>query len=190
MAWYNESRRHSLASRGVKTAVKGKPQAFSVVKAPKDIESSFEETNYSFDEKEKYISKKYNNGEFDYYLVLNIIDFEEATGEKIEGKRYVAEIKAVAPSLISKEEKKSVGESMGVDLKGLSEKDQAIEIEEYGISAPLFQETSDDKKALLRKAHEQEQIIPNLFGFYMDKQQNALGATGWDIIRGDYGIPR
>lgn len=53
--------------------------------------------------------------------------------------------------------------------------------------AVLWMETGDDEDALKAKANEQVQVCHMMFGFYMDRQQNAIGDTGWDWIKGKLG---
>lgn len=76
---------------------------------------------------------------------------------------------------------------MGIDPGGfLSQpiEHQVVDIQAYGISANLWQEAGNGKAKLITAAKEQCQIIPSLFGFYMDRYQNRMGATGWDFIKG------
>lgn len=54
-----------------------------------------------------------------------------------------------------------------------------------GCYAYLWQQESNNERKLIQAAKEECKKIQFLFGFYMDRQQNALGATGWDWIRGD-----
>lgn len=56
---------------------------------------------------------------------------------------------------------------------------------DYGTYARLWSEIGTDEEELMAKAKSQIRAVNMLFGFYMDKPQNRIGATGWDFIRGN-----
>jgi hypothetical protein len=141
------------------------------------------------------VEKKFNNGEFDYYLIIDFINFEEATGDAMP-KKYNVSISAVAPSQVSKEDMMSAFKSFGYDdpkeqiemMKKSDEKAVAGILSEYGIKATLFNESGNNAKELIATAKKQIPAIEGMFGFYMDKPENFIGNTGWDFIKGDLGI--
>ena len=135
------------------------------------------------------VDKKFNNGEFDYYLLINFINMEEATGEKQKDK-YVVEIHAVAPSQVSKKDIDSAFESSGIDDTKLKKnlKAKLESLDDYGIFALMDSDSGNDAKKLMTEAKKQIPAIEGLFGFYMDKPMNAIGNTGWDFIKGDIGF--
>ena len=134
----------------------------------------------------KFVTKKLSNGEFDYWLVINFINLEEQTGEDLLDK-YLVSINAVT----SQQEEKIIRDAMysyGLDnekenLTGL----QLIEcLDSHGVYAPLKKFYGNNANKLLRLARKECEMIESLFGFYMDKQVNQLGNTGWDFIKGEY----
>jgi hypothetical protein len=135
----------------------------------------------------KWITKRLNNGDFDYWLIVSFMNFEEATGEKCDGNRYVVEIHAVAPSQVPKEEIKRAIESCGREIqeKELSEEMRAELLEEYGISANLKTLYGNNADNLMKEARKDINLVSGLFGFFMDRPENRIGSTGWDIIKGD-----
>jgi hypothetical protein len=136
----------------------------------------------------KWITKKLNNGDFDYWLIVAFINFEEATGEKCDGNRYVVEIHAVAPSQISETDKNAAFRSIGLgneDKSEYTEEQIAEVIESYGISANLKTLYGNNANNLMKEARKDINLVSRLFGFFMDKPENAIGSTGWDIIKGD-----
>ena len=133
----------------------------------------------------KWISKKLNNGDFDYWLVIKIDNVEDY--EEFEYK-YIGEILAVSPSQISKEKLDSAISSCGFSDEqieaGFSDEQTVDILSDYGIFAMLgsFSDNNFDRLAsTLRKEAESREF---LFGFYMDKAENMLGQTGWQLIRG------
>lgn len=134
----------------------------------------------------KWISPKLNNGDFDYWLVIEFINFLDATGETYNGNEFYASIEAVAPSEVSDKEMKSALESCGWEGYDPSDKEMTVEIlSSYGISAHLWDDSSNDAETLLKMAKQAARIISGLFGFFMDSPQNGFGSTGWDLIAGD-----
>jgi hypothetical protein len=136
----------------------------------------------------KWITKKLNNGNFDYYLIVSFMNFEEATGEKCDGNRYIVEIHAVAPSQIPETHKNAAFRSMGLENEDKSKytKKQIAEIiESYGIFANLKTLYGNNADNLMKEARKEINLVSGLFGIFMDIPENAIGSTGWDIIKGD-----
>jgi hypothetical protein len=137
----------------------------------------------------KWITKKLNNGNFDYWLIVDFMSFLDATGEKIDGKYiYVIEIHAVAPSQVPNKEKDAAFRSMELeneDRSTMTEEQIAEVIESYGISANLRTLYGTNANKLMKEARKEINIVSRLFGFYMDRPENRIGSTGWDIIKGD-----
>lgn len=147
---------------------------------------------------EKRISRKLNNGDFDYWLVMEDIDLHEATGVT-DQPRYNVCISAVAPSEINdkdiqavmakKRQQSSQCECCGVDKAN----DPLLLVElihAYGISAIIWQKNGNNLRQLRKEARKRADIQgDSLFGFSMDRPQNAIGTTGWEMIRGDLLAP-
>lgn len=60
----------------------------------------------------------------------------------------------------------------------------------YGASAPLEEETFFAEEDAMAWAKEKYGALSFTLGFQLDKQMNALGATGWDFLRGDPSLRR
>jgi hypothetical protein len=132
----------------------------------------------------KFVSKKLNNGDFDYWLVMEVINWLDATGDDSQGK-YVVSLSAISPDSVSKENLNRALESTG--LTGVRKLDLVLALSDYGIYAPLWNESGDNLKVLLKEAHKQAILSSGLFGFYMDRPKNRLGQTGWNLIAGETG---
>lgn len=101
--------------------------------------------------------------------------------------KYHIEILAASPKWIGNKELQSAAETHGIslkDFKALPVESQVQIIVEYGIRPVLWREAGNNKAKLLAAANEQLPVIHAMFGFYMDRPQNAIGDTGWDWIRG------
>ena len=135
----------------------------------------------------KWISQKFNNGEFDYWLVRTIFNWEEAVGER-EAKghgKYCVEIKVVAPEQF--ENKQGAMDCSGVEGKweDLADEVKVELIESYAGGVNIFCESGDNYKDLFKRGAKEAMGSSMLFGFYMDRPVNKIGSTGWDALKGD-----
>lgn len=131
-----------------------------------------------------FISPKQNNGNFDYALVLNIINMHEATGE-MDADKYNVSISAVAPSEVPKETQDRSLEDDSTPFNELSWEMQIELLSEYGVSSSLWTASGNNYKKLMKEARIEADTITMMFGFYMDRIQNGIGSNGWDFIKGD-----
>ncbi len=135
-----------------------------------------------------FATKKLNNGDFDYWLFVELVNMAEATGET-DGDTYMISIRAVAPSEVP--EKRIEEALLGLDQfyqDKISKKDIAKILNEVGIGANLFSKQGNNAKELFQIARKECEKINMLFGFYMDRNQNMLGNSGWDFIKGQIGL--
>lgn len=131
----------------------------------------------------KFVSKKLNNGDFDYWLVLDVINMHEATGDESQDKYYVS-LLAISPSQVSQKEKDSAISSCGWDADNYNDLAMVEILSSYGIFACLWQDSSNNITQLMKDARHEAELSSMLFGFYMDRQENRIGQNGWDLIRG------
>jgi len=132
-----------------------------------------------------FVSKRLNNGEFDYRLLLDVTPLDDDT-------RYIVSLNVVAPSQCMPKELQRAIDSFGMpeeDLKRFVEQGGDLALTEilhdYGISLPVWSRAGNNIGKMMRAARAEANLVESMFGFYLDRQYNAVGATGWDIIRGD-----
>lgn len=152
-------------------------------------------TLFDFGSEAVYITKQLNNGDFNYRLAIKVLDMPELTGDDVKdiGYKYHVSIIAVSPDQVSEFGKMDAAiSSCGFNDEQIESMDSGdpymLKYEALltdGIYANLEEFTGNNLKKLLQKARGQLQVTESLFGFYMDKYQNRLGATGWDWIKGD-----
>ncbi len=121
-----------------------------------------------------------------FLVRLQYCDYWEKEWAK-DGKYYAA-IEAVAPAAPPLEEIKAACESRGCpydEYEKLDELYQSTVLADYGTKAVLWACQSNHRSKLLIDARKELAVLRFTFGFAMDKNQNALGATGWDFIQGD-----
>jgi hypothetical protein len=151
-------------------------------RASTEVESRFENLKSVLPD-QFYLSKPLSNGDFRYYLVAELTDMESATGDVSEGK-YMLTLSAVSPS----QARKQLPDALrNYNVTDNTPKDE-VKVEAlatYGVKAHLKEYWGNDAEKLLKEADTDIPLVSGLFGFFMDKRQNALGATGWDFIKGD-----
>lgn len=138
----------------------------------------------------KFISRKLNNGEFNYWLVMDVINWEEATGEKLGGATYNVSLYSVSPSEAGQDHLDSAFRCCGLDGEEQAElrSNPLVQVEcltSYGTHAQIWTSNGSNLRKLMHEAREQATIASSLYGFYMDKTENRIGSTGWEMQRGD-----
>jgi hypothetical protein len=141
----------------------------------------------------KWISNKLNNGEFDYWMVLELSNMYNSCGkqeaERIGGK-YLVSLDAVSPSQVGEEALKKGLSSWGMEDKPLSEIDDEMKVEilcSYGTAARLWYNIGSNANKLLKEGRKQAQeenkgnINSSLNSF-----ANAMGHTKMDMLKGDF----
>jgi len=142
----------------------------------------------------RWMSERLNNGDFDYWMIIDAKYLPEWAGEEEArqmGGNHLVTLSVVSPSEAGKKNLEAAVESLGadyIDIKKLSGEEKADMLANYGVAATMWQETGNNLRKLLKEAKEEARKVEGLFGFYMDRPQNRMGATGWDFIKGDIGI--
>lgn len=135
-----------------------------------------------------FVSKKLNNGEFDYWLVLKVDNWNEY--ERNPKETYLVSLLSVSPSEAGQDKLDSAFRCCGLDSDEQAElrKDSMVQVESlvsYGVYAQLWTASGNNLRKLLKVAHEQADIASSLYGFYMDRPQNRIGTDGWEMQRGN-----
>ena len=144
----------------------------------------------------KFVSKRLNNGNWDYWLVINVINWEESlnTREFEElGYKYNVEIQAVSIEAAGEKNLDSALSCCGFsdDQMNVAEQSDLLKVEslsDYGVFATLWNKNGNNIETLMKDAHKEANLINMLFGFYMDREENRIGNDGWDFISGNIGF--
>lgn len=146
-------------------------------------------TKFNVLTEDKWVSQKLNNGEFDYWLVLELINIDDACGRDNEGQsKYNVSLSCVSPGEagqknIDKARQSYYGWEDGTNT--LSDLELVEMLHSYGVSARLWQSNGNNARKLLKEAKQQAKQTEFLFGFAMDRAVNRIGTTGWEALRGD-----
>lgn len=131
----------------------------------------------------KFVSKRLSNGDFNYWLVMDVVNMHDATEDESQDK-YNVSILAVSPEQAEESGINSALSCCGIEDGNPSELLKVEALVDYGIFAMLWNESSNNITSLMKKAHKEAQLINGLFGFYMDKPENRIGQNGWELIAG------
>ena len=133
----------------------------------------------------KFISNVQNNGEFDYYFVIELINWEEAVGEREAPSKYHVSLAAISPEQVGKDKLTSAFADYGLDDEMMSKPEIQVEVLHgagYGV-VPVWGENGNNWRKLMRDAHKQAQIASMLCGFVFDRVLNGIGETGWERLK-------
>lgn len=129
----------------------------------------------------KWISGKLNNGEFDYWLVRELIPGDECDIPQ----KYLVTLSVVAPEQY--EDKESALAYCGIeeDWNCLTDRDKVEVIHSYSGGTQIWSGQGNNYQKLFAEClREAELQGETLFGFAMDRRVNALGDSGWDRLKG------
>lgn len=127
---------------------------------------------------------KDNNGDWDYWVLMKVINLHEDMDESYENK-YLCELVAVSLEA-GKKELKSARSFLCLNGVKLTEDQKVETLAEHGTSATLWSKEGNNYRELIREAMKEAKMIKSItFGFMMDRPQNRIGSTGWDFIKGD-----
>ena len=139
----------------------------------------------------KFISKKLNNGDWDYWLLIEVTNMWDSCGKEENLAQYNVCVTAVSPEAAGKDNLKKAFECCGMEDEE-NQKNKLVQVEclaSYGVSANLWQGNGNNLNKLMREARAQAQLISSItFGFAMDRPENKLGNNGWDFISGNIGF--
>jgi hypothetical protein len=161
-------------------------------------------TLFEFDSEQAYVSAPQHNGDWEYFFVIRVMDWREAIGDDRESigdddeSKYNVGLYVVSPQAAGLHEVMQAIKSSGYgrdDFKRLKDREARrlflVEaLMQYGVNARLTDEYGNNRKDLMRVARQEAFKARSLFGFYMDRQQNAIGDSGWDFVAGNIGGSR
>jgi hypothetical protein len=138
----------------------------------------------------KWISNVQNNGEFDYYFVIELINWRESVGERDAPKeKYNVSLSVVSPQQAGEQNIKTAFECGGLDNEMLSNAQsplaeiQVEALHAYAGGVPIWSANGNNFAVLMKQAHEEAGNASCLFGFYLDKIVNGIGETGWERLK-------
>ncbi|TAL62108.1 MAG: hypothetical protein EPN88_13905 [Bacteroidetes bacterium] len=143
--------------------------------------------NFKYLTDNSWVSRKFNNGDFDYYLVIGLIDMFEAIGNETI-KKYHVRVCAISITEAGEKNLENSFNCCGYPelMKHTNDTQKISALYEYGIFAQLWSKEGNNSRQLIKEAHVEAKLITSfLFGFRMDKAMNKIGSDGWDFIKGD-----
>ena len=196
VGWKGESRRHSLARKGIRTNIPTKAKGLG--KVTTDQEIRFEDDYITFDGKPKYLKFDYDieqyylsleeyehPDDFKFKIAIQVMDAYAMTGDdELEGKYWVTLY--LIPKLKGEERVEMISD---IGYKDPDEDLIYIESLSYGYNIQLNNELVEESEVnkYIEEFVVEGDIVPTLSGFYLDRYVNRIGDTGWDRLR-EYGV--
>jgi hypothetical protein len=142
----------------------------------------------------KWISNRQNNGEFDYYFVIELLNWRESVGEreaKEIGSKYHISLSVVAPSQVSENNMQQAYNCSGIGADTLRNAEtggylanvQAEALHGYSGGTQVYGANGNNWQSLMRLTKRESRQCASLLGFYLDRPVNRLGMTGWESIK-------
>jgi hypothetical protein len=133
-----------------------------------------------------WISQEINHGDFPFRLFVKVQPMEDYGEEVVRDLgEYYATVEAVSLEAAGTAGDSFLNDTFPDGHDGVSQEWLHIELAQHGIAATLWQKGGNDEEELTKLAHEEIKNADFLFGFYMDRPCNKVGATGWDFIKGN-----
>lgn len=130
-----------------------------------------------------YCSRAVDYGDWPFRYFLQLIATADYSREWAAGGAYHVTLAAVSPAAAGPALVARAAASAGLPADAADEF-VGEALLRYGVHAQLFAGQGTNRRALLRAARQRLRECEIFFGFVMDRRVNALGATGWDAIRG------
>ena len=140
-----------------------------------------------------YVSKRHNNSEFDYWFVINLIDwydYEQMYDIEKSKENFTASLHVVSPEYVGIEKVKQAiweEEKQYDTIKKYNNPRIAVQLVDYGYSAYIGSYDRKTSQEAIDAARKECVAAKMLLGFYLDRPQNMIGDTGWDFMKGDIG---
>ena len=145
---------------------------------------------HDFDSEKVWYSKEINHGDWPFRFMLKLeypAEWDDEA-EKQYGKYYL-QLLVVSPTAAKETDAyQSAMDSYGWTPGQVKQFGSLAEYEmmmSYGAAAHVWQGHGNNLASLLKQARKELREADFLFGFKMDRAQNAVGATGWDWVKGD-----
>lgn len=136
----------------------------------------------------KLISKRFHNGDWHWWFVIDWCMDESGNDD---APKYYVSLNVVSPEAAGLDGVCEAGECQGIPDEDWAEgwvKEPCHLVEllvDYGSYATMAMWSGDNLRELLKQARDEAGACSSLFGFYMDRGLNGLGATGWDLVAGN-----
>ena len=137
-----------------------------------------------------FISGKQNNGEFDFWVVMEIRNDRDSDSPAA----YNVSLSVVAPSQAGEDKVQAAMECCGITetmmatavANGFGDEAKVEALHAYGIATPVWNRYGNNHRQLMQAARQFANTeLDSLFGFVMDRPVNRIGTTGWEALRGD-----
>jgi hypothetical protein len=144
---------------------------------------------HDFDCEKVWYSREINHGDWPFRFIAKL-EYTESWGDEAVKQlgKYLLSLLVVSPTA-AKQSYTSAMKSCGFTDTQLTDFGELAEYEmlvDYGTAAVLWQDSGNNLHKLMCAMRAKLFESDLMFGFAMDRQQNAIGATGWDTVAGRF----
>ena len=145
------------------------------------------------DYEQMFIGRPEHNGDFKWFPVIKL-EYTDEWGDANEQKDtpYYVSLRVVSPEAAGQKGLDDAFSCCGIEnMDDDVLKQEIVQVEmlsEYGTFAQVFSKMGKNKRDLLNQASKELEMLRIFFGFYMDRQVNMIGNTGWDFVKGEIGF--
>lgn len=136
----------------------------------------------------KWISNPQSNGDFTYYFVIELVNWEDAVGKIEAPAKYNVSLSVVSPSEAGGDNLKSAAECCGLSLGDYPNMTDEMRVEllhSYGAGVvPVWQDNGNNYRRMMKAAKKAAVEKEFFFGFAMDRPVNQIGTSGWNALQG------
>ncbi len=122
------------------------------------------------------------------FQFVELVNFLDATGEKIDGKIYNVELALVDLNQISEKEIESAKSSCGWYEMPANDEALAEVVYSYGLRANLFTANGNNARELIRRAKREANSLleESNLNEALERPVNRIGSTAREFMRGDF----
>lgn len=133
----------------------------------------------------KWISPKQTNEEWEYYLVIDFTNMRDMCSPEAHASYHVS-LDVVSPAAVGDDKMRQAITDCGLPDDQIGNVVSLVEVlHTNGLYAVAWSRGGNNARKMLAEARHWANRVPQLFAFYMDRPQNKIGSTGWDLVRGD-----
>jgi len=123
--------------------------------------------------------------EIEYYLVIDFTNMRDACGPEAHASYHVS-LDIVSPTSAGADKLRQAIRDVGVPEDQADNPICQVEaLHTNGLYAVLWSRGGNNARSMMAEARHWAQRVSSLLGFYLDRPQNKIGSTGWDLIKGD-----
>jgi hypothetical protein len=134
-----------------------------------------------------WISQKLNNGDWDYWLVMELWSWRQVVPVEDAPAKYHVSLAVVSPEAAGDEKTRKATEWLDVDWAQITDAMKVEALYAEGIRGDIWDADGNNYRELMRECRREARMAQAVLGFYLDRRVNMIDNDGWDAVRGQIG---